>query len=187
MTTVAPIRTMHAFHMFDWHDGGLGHFAIAALRAITAAEVITIDTRLEALGLAVSQGVDRVLDASGLTPKRFLKRIGRVDAVLNFVGSGDTLCLAAGVIRPRGHIVVVGRGQGAFELRNGSLPYGAMISTTFGGSKAELIELIALASTGRLPIHLTRHHLNEVPQVLNKMRRGEIVGRAVIVPNETSR
>jgi propanol-preferring alcohol dehydrogenase len=167
--------------------GGLGHIAIATLRAITAAHVIAIDTRVDALGLAVSQGVDRVLDATDLTPELFLKRIGRVDAVLDFVGSGDTLRLAAGVIRPLGHIVVVGRGHGAFELRNGSLPYGAMISTTFGGSKSELIELIALASTGRLPIHLKRHQLDEVPEVLRQMRRGEIVGRAVIVPQETSR
>jgi propanol-preferring alcohol dehydrogenase len=166
--------------------GGLGHIAIAALRSVTAAEVVAIDTRIEALGLAVGQGVDRVLDATDLTPELFLKRIGRVDAVLDFVGSGDSLRLAAGVIRPLGHIVVVGRGRGTFELCDGSLPYGAMISATFGGSKSELIELIALASAGRLPIHLNRHRLDEVPQVLRKLRSGEIVGRAVIVPNETS-
>ena len=165
--------------------GGLGHIAIAALGAITATRIIAIDTRTEALGLAVEQGAEIVLDAQDLAPDVFIKRAGRVDAVLDFVGSGDTLRLAAGVIRPLGHIVVVGRGHGAFELRNGSLPYGAMISTTFGGSKSELIELVALASTGRLPMHVTRHRLDEVQEVLSKMRRGEIVGRAVIVPNET--
>ena len=102
--------------------GGRGHIAIAALGAITATRIIAIDTRTEALGLAVEQGAEIVLDAQDLAPDVFIKRAGRVDAVLDFVGSGDSMRLAAGVIRPLGHIVVVGRGHGAFELRNGSLP-----------------------------------------------------------------
>lgn len=162
--------------------GGLGHLAISALQAITAARIVAADIRDTALRLAAEMGAGLCLNTQGLTPQAILEQHGRFDAVLDFVGSAETMCMAAGVIRPLGHIVVVGRGSGAFELRNGALPYGAMISTTFGGSKGELMELVALAAAGRLPMHLTRFRLDEVPDVLERLRRGEIVGRAVIAP-----
>lgn len=162
--------------------GGLGHIGIAALKAITTARIIAIDPRKDALQLGAEQGADVCLDSRDLTPLTILDHGGRVDAVLDFVGTGDTMKLAAGVIRPHGHIVVVGRGSGVFEMHSGALPYGAMLSTTIGGSKGELMEVIALAEAGRLPVHLSRHTLDEVPEMLDKLRRGEILGRAVIVP-----
>lgn len=162
--------------------GGLGHLAIAEIKAISAARVVALDMRDEALALAAEQGADLCLSGSGVEPRPLAGRIGRVDAVLDFVGAGETMQLAASVIRPLGHIVVVGRGSGAFELRNGALPYGASISTTFGGSKAELMELTALAAAGKLPMRIARYPLDEVPAVLDRLRRGEIVGRAIIIP-----
>lgn len=162
--------------------GGLGHLAIAEIKAVCAARVIALDMRDEALALAAEQGADQCLLSIGLAPQELAERIGRVDAVLDFVGNADTMLLAASTVRPLGHVVVVGRGSGVFEFRNGALPYGALLSTTFGGSKSELMELLALAAAGRLPMRAMRHRLDDVPDVLDRMRRGEIVGRAVIIP-----
>ncbi|RLB21472.1 MAG: NAD(P)-dependent alcohol dehydrogenase, partial [Deltaproteobacteria bacterium] len=80
-------------------------------------------------------------------------------------------------------IVIVGRGQGSFEFKHCALPYGATMSTTFGGSKLELMHLVALAEAGRIKPRITRYPLSEVDKVFEMLRNGEIVGRAVIVPD----
>jgi alcohol dehydrogenase, propanol-preferring len=163
--------------------GGLGHLAVAAIKAISAARVIAIDQRAAALDLAREMGADLGMLAGTADRKAIRAEAGTVDAVLDFVGDGSTIALAAGVIRPLGHIVVVGRGHGAFEFRDHTVPYGAMLSTTFGGSKLELLELMALANAECLPVRIARFPLSRVDEAFERLRRGEIVGRAVIVPD----
>ncbi len=165
--------------------GGLGHMAVMVLKAVCAARVIAVDTSEQALALAKELGAD-----SGITPDESVAEAIRdatsgrgVEAVLDFVGAGATMSLAARIIRPLGHIVVVGRGQGSFEFKDRALAYGAAMSTTFGGSKLELIQLVALAEAGIINPHITRYPLSEVETAFEKLRKGEIVGRAVIVPD----
>ena len=86
------------------------------------------------------------------------------------------------MIRPLGHIVVVGRGGGVFEFKHNSLPYGAMMSTTFGGNKLELMELIGLAEAGYIKPHITRFSLEDVEKAYDMLEKGMIQGRGVVVP-----
>lgn len=165
--------------------GGLGHMAISILKAICSARIIAVDMSEQALALAGELGADHCVKSDGDaadTLKELTANTG-VEAVLDFVGAGVTMKLAAGVIRPVGHIVVVGRGLGAFEFKDQALPYGARMSTSFAGSKEELMQLIALAEKGTIEAHITKYPLSEVQLAFNKLRDGEIVGRAVIVPN----
>ncbi len=105
-----------------------------------------------------------------------------VDVVLDFVGAGATIAGAAKMIRPLGHIVVIGRGPGSVEFSHRTMPYGATLSTTFGGSKLELMEVIGLMEAGLIKPHTTHYALDDVEQVLEKLAQGEITGRAIIVP-----
>ena len=69
--------------------GGLGHMAIQILKAMTAARVIAVDTRREALNLAVSLGADVVLDAGDRVAgqvRTATKGLG-ADVVLDCVGT----------------------------------------------------------------------------------------------------
>ncbi len=165
--------------------GGLGHMAVMILKALCAARVLAVDQSREALSLASELGADACLasDESTADAVRDETGGGGVEAVLDFVGAGATVALAARVIRPLGHIVVVGRGHGSFAFRDRALPYGAMLSTTFGGSKLELMHLVSLAEAGVIRPHLNRYPLSEVEAAFDKLRRGRIAGRAVIVPN----
>jgi len=165
--------------------GGLGHLAVSLLKALCAANIIAVDKSEQSLALAKELGADRCLqpDETTALAVREATRGNGAQAVLDFVGGGATVGLAAQLIRPLGHIVVVGRGPGAFELRDRALPYGAILSTTFGGSKLELIELVALAEAGVIAPHVTRYPLSDVQRAFDKLRAGEIVGRAVIVPD----
>ena len=157
--------------------GGLGHMAIQALKAVTPARIIAFDLSDTALQLAKELGADecRYSSMDNVEPMS-------VDAVLDFVGAGATIAIAANMIHPLGHIVVAGRGPGTFELHHQSMPYGATLSTTFGGAKFELMELIHLAESGYIKAHITRYPLDDVEMAFDKLAKGEISGRAVIVP-----
>ncbi len=161
--------------------GGLGHLAIAALRAVTAAEILAIDPDPAARELALTAGAHLAL-----APDEPCQPCGEAMAVLDFVGSGETLARAADMIRPLGHIVVVGRGKGSFPLRHDSLPYGATLSTTFGGSRAELQELVTLAKQGIIRPHVTTFPLSQVAEAFQALVEGKIRGRAVVVPEAIS-
>jgi len=157
--------------------GGLGHLAVAALKACTPSYVIAIDPNPAARKLARDSGADQALPPDSLDLKNRAAM-----AVLDFVGTSDTLNSAAAMIRPLGHIVMVGRGGGGLQLGHGALPYGVTFSTTFGGSKSELAELIVLVRSGAIRPHVSLHPLGDVEKVLEKLADGKIPGRAVIVP-----
>ncbi|MGF6754830.1 alcohol dehydrogenase catalytic domain-containing protein [Paraburkholderia sp. GAS42] len=165
--------------------GGLGHLAVAALKVTCAVRVIAIDQKPQALELATSMGADIGTLADDTTARQILDATSGagVQAVLDFVGVNPSIQLARQLIRPLGHIVVVGRGGGSIDFSPHGLPYGACISSTFGGSRLELMELLALAEGGRIACHVERHPLSQVDAVFDKLRRDEIIGRAVIVPD----
>ncbi len=62
------------------------------------------------------------------------------------------------------------------------MPYGATISTTFGGSKFELMELIELAQQGAVKAHITKFALDDVDKAYHLLEEGKIQGRGVIIP-----
>ncbi len=158
--------------------GGLGHLAIQELKAITPARVIAYDLNERSLELAREVGADVCLKS-----EEPLMEPMSVEAVLDFVGAGATIAQASKMIRPLGHIVVVGRGPGAFEFKHNAMPYGAILSTTFGGSKLELMELIGLAESGYIKPHITRFSLDDVGKAYEMLEKGEIQGRGVIIPS----
>jgi propanol-preferring alcohol dehydrogenase len=157
--------------------GGLGHLAVQELKAITPAKVVAYDLNDAALQLAKESGADVVLKSDDANIEKM-----SMDAVLDFVGAGATIVQGAKMIKPLGHIVVVGRGPGSFEFKHNAMPYGATLSTTFGGTKAELMELIGLAESGYIKPHITKFKLDEVDKAYKMLANGEIQGRGVIIP-----
>jgi propanol-preferring alcohol dehydrogenase len=158
--------------------GGLGHMALQILKATTNAHIIAYARSQKSLDFAMQLGADEARDST----KESSYEPMSVDVVLDFVGSAITIANNAKMIRPLGHVVLVGRGGGVFEYKHNSLPYGATMSTTFGGSKFELIELIALAKAGKVKAHITKFKLDEIEEAYKLLEAGKIQGRGVIVP-----
>lgn len=102
--------------------------------------------------------------------------------VLDFVGNDATLAMAAQMARKQGRIVVVGLGGGTLPFQYGSLPYGCSLVSTLGGSTAELAEVVALAEAGRIEPQIERFRLDQIGEVYEKLEKGQIAGRAVIIP-----
>ncbi len=85
--------------------GGLGHMAVATLKAVSPARIIAVDTSDKALELATQLGADDCVhvDVSKSSTAVMAGITERVDAVLDFVGAGSTIEMAAQIIRPMGH------------------------------------------------------------------------------------
>lgn len=164
--------------------GGLGHLAVEFLRELTGATIIAVDRSDEALELAADRGADICLPSDETTVARVreaTRGLG-VMAVLDIVGIDATMRMAAESLRSRGRIVVVGIGGGMYPFGYTTIPRGASVMTTLGGSNSELAEVVALAESGRLRPQTTKFSLDEAPEVFAMLQAGQIGGRAVLVP-----
>jgi len=164
--------------------GGLGHIAVQIARATTAAQVIAVDVKPDALELARKVGAHHavVSDESAAQTIRDLTGGRGADVVVDFVGATATLELARGVARSLGDVTIVGIGGGEIPVSFFSQPYEVSIATTYWGSRPELAELLALAAGGQVSAESTVYSLEHGPQAYRDLRDGRVTGRAVVVP-----
>jgi alcohol dehydrogenase, propanol-preferring len=165
--------------------GGLGHLGVQILRALTPAAIIAVDSRDSALEIAREAGADHLVhagDGASAEIRELTKGLG-AEVVLDFVGVDGTIALGESVVRPLGDVTVVGIGGGSYPFSFFATPNEASLQSTYWGSAPELIELIALAERGLVRPHLQRFDLDDASSVYERLHHGEIVGRAVVVPN----
>ncbi|NBQ43295.1 MAG: NAD(P)-dependent alcohol dehydrogenase, partial [Mycobacteriaceae bacterium] len=164
--------------------GGLGHIAVQIARATTAAQVIAVDVREDALELARKVGAHHAVasDESAAAAIRELTGGRGADVVIDFVGATATLELARAVARPLGDVTIVGIGGGQIAVSFFSQPYEVAIATTYWGSRPELVELLALAAAGQISAERTLYSLDHGVQAYRDLHDGRVSGRAVVVP-----
>ncbi|HZV73151.1 MAG TPA: NAD(P)-dependent alcohol dehydrogenase [Conexibacter sp.] len=165
--------------------GGLGHMAIQLLAALAPAQIVAVDLSAEKLALATEVGATVTVQAGedAATQVREATRGRGAELVLDLVGSDDTLALGAQVGRPEGDLTLVGLAGGTFPLSFFSQPYECAVATTYWGSAIELLEVLELARAGRIHAHVERYPLEQAGEVYERLRRGEIDGRAVVCPH----
>ncbi|AAZ56804.1 NAD(P)-dependent alcohol dehydrogenase [Thermobifida fusca] len=168
--------------------GGLGHVGIQLLRLMSAATVVALDIREESRELALRSGAHHALpsDSKAVGLVRELTDGAGADVVFDFVGAQVTLDLAAQMAGLDSHINIIGIGGGSLPVSFDSLPYGTRVSTSYWGTRSELIELVELAKQGAIDVHVERYELEEGPEVYKRMEAGKIQGRAVLVPAQRS-
>lgn len=164
--------------------GGLGQMAIQLLGATTGARVIAVDSDDHKLETARALGADLVLrsDASAADAIRKDTAGAGAELVLDMVGGDATLALGAKSLRAEGRLVIVGLALGTLPVNFFALPYGAEVATSYWGTLPELIEVVSLARAGKIRIDVEKFPLDRALDAYAKLRRGEIRGRAVIVP-----
>ena len=133
--------------------GGLGHFGLELLKVLSPARVIALDTSESKRALAASLGADLVLDPSvddaATEVMSFTRGVG-AHAVLDFVGSDETLRLATQLAGRQGVVVLAGLAGGSVPFSFFGLAAEATLTTSYWGSRNELAELVAGgASTSR--------------------------------------
>ncbi|MFF4810507.1 NAD(P)-dependent alcohol dehydrogenase [Micromonospora chersina] len=171
--------------------GGLGHMAVQILVATTAVRIIAVDTSVAALDLASRLGAHDVVQAGPDSVDRIRALVGPppdgADVVLDFVGADPTLTTARQVVATGGQVLLVGLAGGTLPIRPvadepPTVPLETAVEVPFWGTRAELQEVIALARSGQLQADVQTFPLAEAPEAYEMLRRGEIHGRAVVVP-----
>lgn len=168
--------------------GGLGHMGLQILRATSGARIVALDTDEQRLKQASDLGADATLVSDDRSAAEIMRMTGGVgaDAVFDFVGATPTLTTAVGCIGSGGFVSAVGLAGGEIPFRPEAvptdIPWGTTFSRPYGGTRRDLQEVVALAQNGHIQVHVQRFGLAQASEALDKLEKGEIAGRAVLVP-----
>jgi alcohol dehydrogenase, propanol-preferring len=167
--------------------GALGQFGVKILRLLSGAEIIAIDLDDQKLATARESGATHTINARDSEVQRRVLDIARgvgVSAVFDFVGADSTLALALATTRPAGRVVQVGLAGGTAQVTAlKTVKPEVSVSVSWWGNIRELREVIALVESGRLtPIPLEFWPLDKINEVYDRVKRGQVAGRAVITP-----
>jgi propanol-preferring alcohol dehydrogenase len=166
--------------------GGLGHLAVQMLAVLTPARIVAVDPRPEARTLAERAGAHVAVPAGEEAASSVLAETPRgagATVILDFVGSDETVTLAAAIAAVGSQIVLVGLGGGQYPMSFGGSPLEASVWIPNWGTRSELIEVVALARAGALEVEVEPNALDEVIPTYGRLLRGEVTGRAVAVPS----
>lgn len=165
--------------------GGLGHMALQILRALTPATIIAGDIDVSRLEHARELGATYTVNTGEKTAAEEIRDITGprgVTVALDFVGAQPTIDLSASVVGRNSRIAVVGLAGGVLHYAANNPPYGTQVSVPYWGSRTELMEVIALAQTGKIAAQVETFPLEQAVNVYERLREGKIHGRAVLIP-----
>jgi NAD+-dependent secondary alcohol dehydrogenase Adh1 len=164
--------------------GGVGHIALQLLRVLGAGVVIAIDTDERRRRLAKELGADEVLDGGERVADQVREATNGTgaDVVLDLVATDATHASSLGMLAGGGLYSIVGYG-GTVSTPSVALVAGeATIAGNLVGSWIDLWEVLQLHGRGAITLRTETHPLEDVNEVLGRLREGEITGRAVLVP-----
>jgi len=164
--------------------GGLGHIGIQVLKALCSADIIALDRSDMALTLAQECGAHHTVkaDENQIEAVRKLTDGRGAEAVIDFVGEGNSIENGLAMTRRNGAYYIVGYGG---EIRISALD---MITTerriigNLVGNYSELVELMELANRGQVDLSTKQYKLQDANRALRDLNEGKIKGRAVLVP-----
>lgn len=166
--------------------GGLGGFVVQILRARTDAPIIAIEPdpgrRAHALALGATHVVDGVGPDTG-GEVRALAGAAGVDAVIDLVGTDDTIAFGASALAPGGALGIVGAAGGTLARPWFSgLPRDGAVFTFQGSDRADARGVLDLAASGAVQLEVATYPLAEVARAYDDLHHGRIAGRAVVAP-----
>jgi NAD+-dependent secondary alcohol dehydrogenase Adh1 len=164
--------------------GGVGHIALQLVRALGASSVVGVDTDERRRQLARELGADEVLGQQADVAdavREWTNGVG-VDVVLDFVGTDGTHGAAMQMLARGGLYSIVGYGGMVTHPSIAFVSGETAIAGNLVGNWIDLWELLQLHGRGAVTLRSETHPLEEVNDVLDKLRAGEVTGRAVLVP-----
>ncbi len=155
--------------------GGLGQVG-ARVAVLRGAEVYVAEIDESVWPLAEKIGATRVVkDIKELADEN-------LDVIVDFAGFGGTTADSVEVIGQGGTVVVVGMGR--LEATINTYPLimkGAKVVGSVGGSAQDIADVMEWMAKGELDPVLTPITFEEIREGLEKLERGEVVGRLVAI------
>jgi propanol-preferring alcohol dehydrogenase len=166
--------------------GGLGAFVVQILRARSGARIVAVDPdpvrRQVAARLGAHEVIDGVHDGTRGELRGVLGADG-ADAVIDLVGTDDTIATSLAVLAPGGSYGLVGAAGGTLRRPwYGSLPRDGEVFTFQGSDRLDAIGVLDLARRGDVVVDVVRHRLEEVTTAYELLHAGGLAGRLVIEP-----
>lgn len=159
--------------------GGLGRAAVQVAKASMRAPVVSVVRRVEQWGQAAVLGADRAVLVADAVESLDPRSAG---AVIDFVGTQETLELAASLVGPRGLLAVVGLGGGKLPVGLHTLAAESEVTSVYNGTSAQLRRVVALAQAGALRIPVRRMRLTQSREAFDAVEGGGLSKRLVLVP-----
>jgi propanol-preferring alcohol dehydrogenase len=162
--------------------GGLGHVAVQYAKAM-GLNVVAIDVADEKLVLARESGADILVNATAPDAAESVRQAtqGGVHGVLVTAPSPPAFRQAIDMARRRGTVVLVGLPPGDFPTPIFDLVLKRItLRGSIVGTRADLAEAIALATSHRIRAHYAREPLGNINDVFRKLAAGQVNGRVVL-------
>jgi alcohol dehydrogenase, propanol-preferring len=153
--------------------GGLGQIG-ARVAVLAGAEVYVAEINCEAWPLAHTIGAKDV--------KRSVAEFGDVelDVVVDYAGFDTTTAQAIEVVRTGGRVVQVGMGSLEATISTPALIRNQVtLIGSHGGTKDDVEAIYRYFSTGRIDPRVTEIEFRGIPDGLERLRRGEVIGRLI--------
>ncbi|HEV3246589.1 MAG TPA: alcohol dehydrogenase [Beijerinckiaceae bacterium] len=166
--------------------GGLGLMALSLLKAMGGKGAIIIDLDEKKREAAMNAGALTAIDGSAPDAARQIaEKAGRpLRAAIDLVGNAQTAQLGFDCLTRGGKLVMVGLYGGGAPWALPLIPIKAItIQGSYVGNLKETQELLDLVRAKKMkPIPVTRRALEEANSTLEDLRKGKLVGRAVLTP-----
>jgi alcohol dehydrogenase, propanol-preferring len=166
--------------------GGLGLMSLALLKAIGGFGAVVADIDPGKRDAALKAGALAAIDAAAPDAVKQAQAAAKapIGAAIDFVGATNTAKLGIDALAKGGKYVIVGLFGGDITLSLPLLPMRAItVQGSYVGSLAELKELLALVASGKVPpVPLSQRPLADANAVLEELKAGRIIGRAVLTP-----
>jgi len=154
--------------------GGVGHMSLQFAK-LAGAETIAIDKSEGQLKLAEDLGSDHALLADDA--ENYISKTEKVDVVMVHAPSQKAISQATRIVK-RGGVILMGV-LGDIRI---IFPEEYSVISSVIGSRQDMKETLKIASMGKVKVKWTPYKLNEASDVLLKLKQGQIVGRAVLLP-----
>jgi len=172
--------------------GGIGQNIVQMARAFGAVQIIAVGRGQPKLDIAKRMGATDTVDSRATNPVERVRELtggGGVDVAFEALGRPETFQQAIAMVREGGTMVAVGIADGAATAAVGIthlVRRSIRLVGSYGGrTRTDMPALIRLIDAGAITVDAqisTRVPLEEAGRVYEALDRGEIVGRALVVP-----
>jgi alcohol dehydrogenase, propanol-preferring len=154
--------------------GGVGHMSLQFAK-LAGAEVTAVDRSPSALGLARDLGADHAISPEELDDD--LKKFGRPDVILVHAPAQPAIDQAFRSVKRGGTILMAVLGNVSVVF-----PQEYTIQTSVIGTRSDMLETLKIATAGKVKVVAKSYPLSEAIPILERLKKGEITGRAILVP-----
>ncbi|HVQ83680.1 MAG TPA: zinc-binding dehydrogenase, partial [Mycobacterium sp.] len=100
--------------------------------------------------------------------------------IVDFAGFGTTTADALSAVRPGGRVIQVGLGRDEATISTADLVVKALtLRGARGGRPVDFRAVIDLIAKGDLSIHASTTTFEEIPEAIERLKGGDVIGRIV--------